>query len=82
MSLFSDHSHQIIPTKAMMVHDVSGAGDTVISTFALCDLSGADSLEAATIANYAAGRVCEEVGVVPISKEMLLDTIGFHNQDT
>ena len=82
MSLFSDHSHQIIPTKAMMVHDVSGAGDTVISTFALCDLSDADSLEAATIANYAAGRVCEEVGVVPISKEMLLDTIGFHNQDT
>ena len=82
MSLFSDHSHQIIPTNAMMVHDVSGAGDTVISTFALCDLSDADSLEAATIANNAAGRVCEEVGVVPISKEMLLDTIDFHNQDT
>ena len=66
----------------MMVHDVSGAGDTVISTFALCDLSDADSLEAATIANYAAGRVCEEVGVVPISKEMLLDTIGFLKQDS
>ena len=82
MSLFSGDLHQIIPTKSMMVHDVSGAGDTVISTFALCDLSDADSLEAATIANYAAGRVCEEVGVVPISKEILLDTIGFQNQDT
>ena len=64
-----------IPTIAQEVFDVSGAGDTVISTFALCDLSGADSLEAATIANYAAGRVCEEVGVVPITLNMLNEIV-------
>jgi len=80
MMLFSDNSHQVISTKARLVHDVSGAGDTVISTFALSDLSGADPIEAATIANYAAGRVCEEVGVVPINLDMLIDTIDSHNQ--
>jgi bifunctional ADP-heptose synthase (sugar kinase/adenylyltransferase) len=52
----------------------------VISTFALSDISGATPIEAVTIANYAAGRVCEEVGVVPISRDMLIDTIGSHNQ--
>ncbi len=80
MILFSDNSHQAISTKARHVHDVSGAGDTVISTFALSDISGATPIEAVTIANYAAGRVCEEVGVVPISRDMLIDTIGSHNQ--
>jgi bifunctional ADP-heptose synthase (sugar kinase/adenylyltransferase) len=52
----------------------------VISTFALSDISGATPIEAVTIANYAAGRVCEEVGVVPISLDMLIDTIGSHSQ--
>ncbi|MDX1699917.1 MAG: PfkB family carbohydrate kinase, partial [Melioribacteraceae bacterium] len=64
-----------IPTKARKVADVSGAGDTVISTitFALC--AGASIEEAAYIANYAGGLVCEEVGIVPISKNKLFDEI-------
>ena len=55
----------------MHVHDVSGAGDTVISTFALAELSGANDEESAFLANYAAGFVCEEVGVVPITLDSL-----------
>jgi rfaE bifunctional protein kinase chain/domain len=69
-----------IPTKALAVHDVSGAGDTVISVFTLADLARATPEEAATMANLAAGRVCEEVGVVPIDLEMLTEMLN--NQRT
>lgn len=79
MSLFDQSGHHHIPTRARKVHDVSGAGDTVISTFCLAHLSGASSEEAAAVANYAAGRVCEEVGVVPITKEKLHEIILEHN---
>lgn len=67
-----------IPTKALAVHDVSGAGDTVISVFTLADLARATPEEAATMANLAAGRVCEEVGVVPIDLEMLTEMLNNH----
>ena len=73
MSLFSDHSHQIIPTKARMVHDVSGAGDTVIATASLCLTQDITYEDMSIIANLAGGLVCEEVGVVPINKNKLLD---------
>lgn len=53
--------------------DVSGAGDTVISTAALALASGCDPDEVATIANLAGGIVCEEVGVVPIEKDTLVN---------
>jgi len=60
-----------IPTKARKVHDVSGAGDTVISTLTLALSCGAKLKEATTLANYAAGAVCGEVGVVPITPDKL-----------
>jgi rfaE bifunctional protein kinase chain/domain len=80
LSLFTTDGHRVIPTKARHVHDVSGAGDTVISTFTLADLAGAAPEEAALLANYAAGRVCEEVGVVPITLEMLAEIVEHHNR--
>ncbi len=64
-----------IPTKARKVADVSGAGDTVISTLTIALSSGAAIEEAAYLANYAGGLVCEEVGIVPITKSKLFDTI-------
>lgn len=79
VSLFTEDGHHHIPTKARKVHDVSGAGDTVISTFALSDLAGATPEEAAILANFAAGRVCEEVGVVPITLAMLTEIVDHHN---
>ncbi|HRE41390.1 MAG TPA: D-glycero-beta-D-manno-heptose-7-phosphate kinase [Ignavibacteria bacterium] len=60
-----------IPTFARKVADVSGAGDTVISTIAVCLAGGASVSEAVKIANFAAGIVVEEVGIVPITKEKL-----------
>jgi len=64
-----------MPTKAIKVADVSGAGDTVISTLTLGLAAGADIYEACFLANYAAGIVCGEVGIVPIEKEQLFKTV-------
>jgi len=74
-NLFTKEQQHKIPTKALHVHDVSGAGDTVISTFALSELSGANAEESAFMANYAAGIVCEEVGVIPIILDNLTKVV-------
>ena len=73
MSLFEQNGQVThIPTKARKIADVSGAGDTVISTLTAALIGGASHQQAATIANYAAGLVCEEIGIVPINKEKLI----------
>ncbi|MCL5030981.1 MAG: D-glycero-beta-D-manno-heptose-7-phosphate kinase [Bacteroidetes bacterium] len=64
-----------MPTKARKVADVSGAGDTVISTLTMAIASGANIYEASYLANYAGGLVCEEVGIVPIELEKLFNTV-------
>lgn len=67
---------QKVPTKARKVSDVSGAGDTVISTLTMALASGAEISEAAYLANYAGGLVCEEVGIVPIHIDHLFNTVA------
>ena len=76
ISLFYNSEHHHIPTKARSIHDVSGAGDTVIAVYCLSEISGANPLESALIANHAAGRVCEKVGVVPITLSLLDDILN------
>ncbi|MEO8515016.1 MAG: D-glycero-beta-D-manno-heptose-7-phosphate kinase [Ignavibacteria bacterium] len=63
-----------IPTIARKVADVSGAGDTVISTIAVMLAGGASIVEAVMLANQSAGIVCEEVGIIPIYKQALIDS--------
>ncbi|MCB0729393.1 MAG: bifunctional hydroxymethylpyrimidine kinase/phosphomethylpyrimidine kinase [Ignavibacteriae bacterium] len=76
LALFGNGDKEIrIPTKARKVSDVSGAGDTVISTITYALTAGAKIEEAAYIANYAAGLVCEEVGIVPIDRKKLFITL-------
>ncbi len=77
MALFAAPGEKpvLVPTRAKKIHDVSGAGDTVIATLMVSKLAGATLLEAATMANFAAGIVCEEVGVVPIDFGRLRDEI-------
>jgi len=77
MALFEKGRKTVtVPTKAVKVHDVSGAGDTVISCMAVAMCSGATLREAATIANHAAGIVCGEVGIVPIEKQRLFHDLS------
>jgi D-beta-D-heptose 7-phosphate kinase/D-beta-D-heptose 1-phosphate adenosyltransferase len=64
-----------MPTKARKIADVSGAGDTVISTLTMALAAGSDIIEASYLANYAGGIVCEEVGIVPIDINKLISTI-------
>ena len=61
------------------IKDVSGAGDTVIATFALSDVCGSHPNDSAWLANLAAGRVCEEVGVVPIDTNSLMAIVNHHH---
>lgn len=79
MMLFDKDGENIIihniPTKAIKVADVSGAGDTVISTLAVSLSGGASIKEAIILANHAAGLVCEEVGIVPIYKKPLINSV-------
>ena len=64
-----------IGTKARKVSDVSGAGDTVISTLTIALAAQANISEAAYLANFAGGLVCEEVGIVPIEIDKLFNTV-------
>jgi D-beta-D-heptose 7-phosphate kinase/D-beta-D-heptose 1-phosphate adenosyltransferase len=61
-----------IPTVAQEVFDVSGAGDTVIACFTLALSCGASKLEAAHIANFAAGIVVSKLGTAVISRAELM----------
>jgi len=75
MALFAQgQASVIIPTMAREVFDVSGAGDTVIAAFTLALLAGASALEAAEIANHAAGVVVGKVGTVSVTIEELYNS--------
>lgn len=65
-----------VPTIARKVADVSGAGDTVISTLTMALCAGAEIFDAAYLANYAGGLVCQEVGIVPIEFNNLFNKVS------
>ncbi|MCQ2958667.1 MAG: PfkB family carbohydrate kinase [Bacteroidales bacterium] len=72
----ADKDHYVqIPTQVRHVSDVSGAGDTVISTASVCYVLGFPIEEIARISNIAGGIVCEQPGVVTIEKEQLIQHI-------
>jgi D-beta-D-heptose 7-phosphate kinase/D-beta-D-heptose 1-phosphate adenosyltransferase len=63
MSLFEQGGRRTdFPVVARRVYDVTGAGDTVVSTYAVALCGGAEAREAALIATHAAGLVVAEVG--------------------
>lgn len=67
MTLFSSETSAVhIPAKAKEVFDVSGAGDTVISTLAACVAAGMQMEDAARTANIAGGIVVGKIGTQPI----------------
>lgn len=72
MTVFTNGSRPThIPTRAREVFDVTGAGDTVISTYALAHVSGASAIEAAQLANLAAGIVVGKPGTATVSRPEL-----------
>ena len=65
-----------IPAEAKQVFDVTGAGDTVVSTLSLALAAGAPMPVASRLANHAAGVVVGMVGTTAIQKEMLEKVIS------
>lgn len=72
MTLYRKNAEPVnFPALARKVYDVTGAGDTVISTLAVALGAGSDLPGAARLANIAAGLVVEEVGTTAIKLEQL-----------
>ena len=76
MSLFTREAVKHIPTAAMKVFDVTGAGDTVIAAFTLAYAGGAGMAESAVIANHAAGIVVAQVGTATATAEALKKSLN------
>lgn len=57
------------------VFDVTGAGDTVVSTMTLAMVTGASMTEAMALGNLAAGLVVRKVGTATTSRTELLDAL-------
>jgi D-beta-D-heptose 7-phosphate kinase/D-beta-D-heptose 1-phosphate adenosyltransferase len=64
-----------IPAVARNVFDVTGAGDTVVSTLAVALAAGATLQQAARLANMAAGIVVGKVGTATVTLDELLKGI-------
>jgi len=70
MSLFQKEQAVFhIPAVTSKVYDVTGAGDTVISTMVLALAAGASLKEATILSNYAAGVVVKKVGTSTVTVE-------------
>jgi rfaE bifunctional protein kinase chain/domain len=61
-----------VPAICRDVYDVSGAGDTVISTVTLALASGGDVWESSILSNYAASVEVQRSGVSTVSEEEIL----------
>jgi len=73
--LLLDQSDPVyVETAAREVYDVTGAGDTVIATLAAALAAGASVLEAAHLANHAAGIVVGKVGTATATATELLSS--------
>jgi bifunctional ADP-heptose synthase (sugar kinase/adenylyltransferase) len=58
------------------IADVTGAGDTVISTFTVALAAGATPVEAATLANIAGGLVVMKRGTATVAAAELAQALG------
>ncbi|HEV2880541.1 MAG TPA: D-glycero-beta-D-manno-heptose-7-phosphate kinase [Pyrinomonadaceae bacterium] len=74
MLLEGDAAPVYVATVAREVYDVTGAGDTVIATLAAALAAGASLVEAAALANHAAGIVVGKLGTATASVEELINS--------
>tara|TARA_B100000575_G_C23115362_1_gene644698 strand:+ start:778 stop:1743 length:966 start_codon:yes stop_codon:yes gene_type:complete len=73
MSYISKDVKFHIKSEAKEIYDVSGAGDTVIASFATATLAGFDSESVTRFANKAAGIVVGHIGTTAIRVSELLE---------
>lgn len=70
-----------VPTTAREVYDVVGAGDTVTAYLATMLGAGATALEAAIVANYAAGVEVGKLGAATVTSAEVLEAFDAHTND-
>jgi D-glycero-beta-D-manno-heptose-7-phosphate kinase len=70
-----------IPAQAQNVQDVSGAGDTVISTLTIALAAGSTVREACLLASYGGSVVVGYVGIVPVTPAQLIAEALAHTTD-
>jgi rfaE bifunctional protein kinase chain/domain len=70
-----------VPTMAREVYDVVGAGDTVTAYLATMLASGATAIEAAMVANYAAGVEVGKLGAATVSPAEVLEAYDAHHNE-
>lgn len=76
LKLWTDGSgHVEIPATAKHVFDVTGAGDTVVAVFAAALAAGGTDVQAAQLANLAAGYVVGEVGTTVCPQPKLIELV-------
>jgi len=75
MWLSAPQAEESIPAVAREVSDVTGAGDTVVATLALALAAGASMIDAAVLANHAAGIVVGKFGPSTVTRDELLAAI-------
>jgi len=78
MWLLASDAEGQLAAAAREVADVTGAGDTVIATLALAIGSGATTLEAAHLANEAAGIAVGKFGAATVTPTELLRALQAH----
>ena len=71
MTLFDDQGRLDVPAVAREVFDVTGAGDTVIATFAAMLATGMSLRDAVPLANRAGGIVVGKFGTATVSLQEL-----------
>jgi D-beta-D-heptose 7-phosphate kinase/D-beta-D-heptose 1-phosphate adenosyltransferase len=74
----ADGASTRIPTVAREVYDVVGAGDTVTAYLATMLAAGATPVEAAVIANVAAGIEVGKLGAASVGRDELLEYVDAH----
>jgi D-beta-D-heptose 7-phosphate kinase/D-beta-D-heptose 1-phosphate adenosyltransferase len=78
MWLLASDAEGQLAASAREVADVTGAGDTVVATLALAIASGATMLEAAHLANEAAGIAVGKFGAATVTPAELLRALQAH----
>lgn len=76
MSLVTQDNADHFPSRAREVFDVSGAGDTVLAVLAAGIAAGVPTLEAAQLANVAAGVVVGKTGTAVVYADDLLEELN------
>ena len=75
MALFEGADEHHLPTEARDVFDVTGAGDTVVAVYTAALAAEATFLEAANLANHAAGLAVAELGTAAITAAQLTEAV-------